>query len=117
MQPDERSRSFAQMSSRDVSYFNQNSTMSSIVGNGLPVPFLQAANSSFNIPTQVNLENLARETSTPGLNMNGGAVRLPGGSYSFSEQLIANNFLFLDHSSYKADGRLTSYQDGYQFPK
>jgi hypothetical protein len=115
MQPEERSRSFAQMSSRDVSYFNQNSTMSSIVGNGLPVPFLQAANSSFNIPTQVSLENLARESGTPGLNMNGGAVRLPGGSYSFSEQLIANNFL--NHSSYKADGRLTSYQDGYQFPK
>ncbi|CAK7335554.1 unnamed protein product [Dovyalis caffra] len=115
MQPEERSRSFPQVSSGDISYFNRNSIMSSMVGNGLPVPFLQAVNSSFNIPTQVSLENLARESSTPSLNMNGGAMRLPEGSYSFSEQFISNNFL--NHSSYKADGRLMSYQDGYQFPK
>ncbi|KAJ6712485.1 hypothetical protein OIU79_008663 [Salix purpurea] len=115
MQPEESNRSFAQLSSRDVSYFNQNSTMPSILGNGLPFPFLQAVNSSFNIPTQVSLENLARESSTPSLNMNGGAIGLPGGSYSFSEQFIASNFL--NHSSYRTDGRLMSYQDRYQFPK
>ncbi|KAJ6308120.1 hypothetical protein OIU76_017818 [Salix suchowensis] len=115
MQPEESNRSFAQLSSRDVNYFNQNSTMPSILGNGLPFPFLQAVNSSFNIPTQVSLENLARESSTPSLNMNGGAIGLPGGSYSFSEQFIASNFL--NHSSYRTDGRLMSYQDRYQFPK
>ncbi|KAB5573561.1 hypothetical protein DKX38_000755 [Salix brachista] len=115
MQPEESNRSFAQLSSRDVSYFNQNSTMPSILGNGLPFPFLQAVNSSFNIPTQVSLENLARGSSTPSLNMNGGAIGLPGGSYSFSEQFIASNFL--NHSSYRTDGRLMSYQDRYQFPK
>ncbi|KAJ6714450.1 hypothetical protein OIU85_026002 [Salix viminalis] len=115
MQPEESNRSFAQLSSRDVSYFNQNSTMPSILGNGLPFPFLQAVNSSFNIPTQVSLENLARESSTPSLNMNGGAIGLPGGSYSFSEQFIASNFL--NHSSYRTDGRLMPYQDRYQFPK
>jgi len=114
MQPEERSRNFAQVSSRDISYFNQNST-SSIFGNGLPDPFLQAVNSNFNIPTQVSLENLARESSMPSLSMRGGATRLPGGSYSFSEQFTAGNFL--NHSSYKVDGRLMAYQDGYQFQK
>jgi hypothetical protein len=114
MQPEERSRNFAQVSSRDISYFNQNST-SSIFGNGLPDPFLQAVNSNFNIPTQVSLENLARESSMPSLSMRGGATRLPGGSYSFSEQFTASNFL--NHSSYKVDGRLMAYQDGYQFQK
>ncbi|KAJ6943488.1 hypothetical protein NC652_009063 [Populus alba x Populus x berolinensis] len=109
MQSEERIRNFAQVSSRDISYFNQMST-SSIAGNGLPVPFFQAVNSNFNIPTQVSLENLARESSMPSPNMRG-----PGGSYSFSEQFTANNFL--NHSSYKVDGRLMAYQDGYQFLK
>lgn len=109
MQPGERSRNFARVSSRDTSYFNQNST-SSIVGNGLPVPFFQAVNSNFNIPTQFRLENLALES-----NKKGEATRLPGGSYSFSKQFIVNNFL--NHSSDKVDGGLMAYQDGYQFPK
>ncbi|XP_011022677.1 PREDICTED: uncharacterized protein LOC105124373 [Populus euphratica] len=114
MQPEERSRNFAQVSSRDISYFNQNST-SPIVGNGLPDPLLQAVNSNFNIPAHVSLENLARESSMPSLSMSGGATRLPGGSHSFSEQFIASNFL--NHSSYKVDGRLMAYQDGYLFQK
>ncbi|KAJ6326748.1 hypothetical protein OIU78_013771 [Salix suchowensis] len=56
MQPEERSRNFARVSSRDTGHFNQNN-MSSIVGNGLPVPFFQAVNSNFNIPAQFSLEN------------------------------------------------------------
>ncbi|KAJ6388651.1 hypothetical protein OIU77_027080 [Salix suchowensis] len=110
MQPEERSRNFARVSSRDTSYFNQNN-MSSIVGNGLPVPFFQAVNSNFNIPAQFSLENLARESN----NKKGEATRLPGESYSFSEQFIVNNFL--NHSSDQVDGGLLAYQDGYHFPK
>ncbi|KAJ6347434.1 hypothetical protein OIU76_004001 [Salix suchowensis] len=106
MQPEERSRNFARVSSRDTGHFNQNN-MSSIVGNGLPVPFFQAVNSNFNIPAQFSLEILARESN----NKKGEATRLPGGSYSFSEQFIVNNFL--NHSSDKVDGGLLAYQ----FPK
>ncbi|KAB5564512.1 hypothetical protein DKX38_004566 [Salix brachista] len=73
MQPEERSRNFARVSSIDTSYFNQNN-MSSIVGNGLPVPFFQAVNSNFNIPAQFSLENLARESN----NKKGEAKRFQG---------------------------------------
>ncbi|KAJ9173633.1 hypothetical protein P3X46_016749 [Hevea brasiliensis] len=114
MQPEE-SRYYGQMSSRDIGWFNQNDTTSSIVGSGFTVP-LQAVSGGFSIPTQFDSENPPRENNnTLGLTMNGGAVRYSEGGYSSPETYIANNF----HSNpnYRAEGRLMTYQDSCRFPK
>ncbi|KAF2303173.1 hypothetical protein GH714_014355 [Hevea brasiliensis] len=115
MQPEERSRYYGQMSSRDIGWFNQNNTTSSIVGSGFTVP-LQAVSGGFSIPNQFDSENPPRENNnTLGLTMNGGAVRYSEGVYSSPEPYIANNF----HSNpnYRAEGRLMTYQDSCRFPK
>ncbi|KAJ9147944.1 hypothetical protein P3X46_030056 [Hevea brasiliensis] len=116
MQPEERSRysHYAQMNSRDTSFFNQSNTTSSIVGNGFTVP-LQAVSGGFIIPNQFDLENLPRENNnTLGLTMNEGAIRFSGGGYSLPEPYIAN---FRSHSNYRTEGRLITYQDSCRFQK
>lgn len=116
MQPEERSRysHYAQMNPRDINFFNQNNSTTSIVGSGFSVP-LQAVSGGFIIPNQFDLENLPRENNnTLGLTMNEGAIRFSGGGYSLPDPYIAN---FHSHSNYRTDGRLMTYQDSCRFPK
>ncbi|XP_037495624.1 uncharacterized protein LOC105645797 isoform X2 [Jatropha curcas] len=115
MQPaEERSRNYAKLSSRDISFFNQNSTTTSILGDGFTVP-LQTVSGGFSMPNQFDMENLPRENNnTLGLTMNGGAIRFSGGGYSLPEPYIANNFHGLPN--YRVDGRLMTFEDGYRFP-
>ncbi|XP_050229546.1 uncharacterized protein LOC126678694 [Mercurialis annua] len=117
LQPEERSRHFAQIAS-DTSFFNHNSTStSSLIGHGFTVP-LQAVNGGFNIPRQFDLESIPRENSNIlGLPMNGGgAIRFSAGDYySLPESYVANNLH--NHSNYRADGRQIAYQETCRYPK
>ncbi|XVF10585.1 hypothetical protein REPUB_Repub07fG0195100 [Reevesia pubescens] len=119
IQPEERIRSFASMGSRNMGSLNQNSTPTSGIGTGFPVPIHQGIDAGLSIPRQVNPQYLSPENSKPlGLRMNGGAMKFPGGSYNPSEYIAANNHR--SHPAYIYDGRLMQYQmqnikDGHLF--
>lgn len=115
-----KSTSFAQMGSIDTSYLNHSGNQSSSTGIGCPIPLHQYTN-GFSIPSQFLLENIPQENdNTLGMQMNGGAITFPGGSYASSENFVTNNLL--SQSDYRADGRLRHCQipsitDAYLFPK
>ncbi|XVF13110.1 hypothetical protein REPUB_Repub08aG0179800 [Reevesia pubescens] len=111
--PEERIRSFALMGSRNMGCITQNSTPTSGIGTGFPVPLHQGMDIDLSISRQVNPQYLSQETSKPQ------GLRINGGSYNLSEHIAANNHH--SHPAYKSDhGRLMSYQmqnikDGHLF--
>ncbi|KAF5478251.1 hypothetical protein F2P56_004827 [Juglans regia] len=109
MQQEERLGSFAQTGSSIIECLNQNSTPTSSMGTGFPVPLVQGMDGGFNTPSQLGLRSVPQENyDLLGLRMDGGAIRFSGGNYALSEQYVANNFN--GHSSYTADGGLMGFQ-------
>ncbi|XP_039056655.1 uncharacterized protein LOC120199707 [Hibiscus syriacus] len=131
--PEETIRRFTLMGSRNMDRINQKNTPSSSIGTGFPSPLHQGIDFGLSIPNprQFNPQNLPQETGKPlGLKMNGGAAKVSGGSYNFSEHITASgSYNFSEHITannhhsnpkYKSDGRLLSYQmqnlkDGHLF--
>ncbi|XP_021295136.1 uncharacterized protein LOC110424764 isoform X2 [Herrania umbratica] len=118
--PEERIQSFAPMGSRNTGCVNQNSTPTSGIGNGYPLPLHQGIDVGLCIPRQVHAEYLYQDNDkTLALRMNGGAISFAGGTYNLSEHPAANNRHF--HSTYQSDSGLMSYQlqnikDGHLLP-
>jgi hypothetical protein len=112
--------SFAQTGSNIVGCLNQNSTPTTSIGTGFPVPLHQGIGEGLSNPSQLGLKNLPQDNyNIPGLRMNGGAITFSGGSYALSEQYVVNNFH--RNSNYIADGGFTGFQtpdlkEGRLFP-
>ncbi|XP_057978285.1 uncharacterized protein LOC131164816 [Malania oleifera] len=117
---EEKIGSSAQLDTRNLAgSSDQKGTLISSTGNGFPVPFHEGLASGFNVLSQANLEHPPQETTNKlGLRMNGGAIRLSGGSRS-ENHVVANNFS--GRLNYKADGGLVAFQtlnqnEGHLFP-
>lgn len=121
MQQEERRGSFAQRGSSILGCLTQNSTPTSSIGTGFPVPLLRGMAGSFSNPRQLGLKDVHQENyDILGLRMNGGAITFSGGDYALSEQSVANNFP--RHSDYLTDGALAGFhipnlKEGGLFPK
>lgn len=122
IQEEQRGGNFAQIGSRNIGPFDQNSIGSSSSGIGFPVPLHQGMGGVFSSPPgQFYFETVPRESgNTLGLRMNGGATTFSGGNDALSDHLVADNIH--SHPNYKADLRFLPYQihsarDGYLFPK
>ncbi|PSS11399.1 Proton pump-interactor like [Actinidia chinensis var. chinensis] len=101
IQKTEQFGSFSQMGSQNLSYFAHRNTQTSTVGSGFPVPLHHGLGNGFNIPSQT-LDSSSRENNILGLRMNGGAIRLSGGSHALSEHFVSSNLR--SQMNYKTDG-------------
>lgn len=95
--------SLAQMGSKNMSCYDQTSSM----GTGFPIPLHQRLDNTFNTSHQFLLENSSQGNSTLGLRMNGGAIRFSGNGRAFSDNFAANNFH--GRVNNKTDGELAGY--------
>ncbi|KAK8504966.1 hypothetical protein V6N13_133665 [Hibiscus sabdariffa] len=102
IQPEERSRSFGLVGSKNMGSLDLNSPSALSMGNGFSVPFQQPMEVGSSITREMNPQYLAKENSKQlSLMMN-------GGSYNLSEIIASNNhhcFMSYQMQNFK-DGRL-----------
>ncbi|CAK9157724.1 unnamed protein product [Ilex paraguariensis] len=91
IQQDEQFGNFAQIGSRSMGYFDHQVTGTSGIDTGFPIPLHQGRENSFNIPSQVVLDNSFRGNNILGLRTNKGSMRFSGASHSLPEHFVANN--------------------------